>query len=371
MGPSINWREATLSPRVLPRFPASIPDAVARACGTPDEALTQAAEWMLKVQMEKGQEASEADLITFAVHAFGGGFSTARNWSLTWTGPTPQPAEFASQLATWWNSAKEPGKEYCGLAWVDTGNGGGLMAIGGSSLAEMTKPLPTTARTGQWMELTALPKMPVTDAKVVALGPSGEPITFGATVSRKGISARFPAKSPGSWEIQLVATTAAGPRTLLRAVLNVDTPPPAHFAAQAAPGEAAAGDSTNPADALERMVGELRRTLQRGGLTRRPALDRVAQAHAEAMRAKGELVHDLGQGSLTDRLAAAGVRTLVHGENVARAANIVRVHRVLWASPSHRANLIDGTYTDWGVGVAADGNGQLWACEVFAKLARP
>jgi uncharacterized protein YkwD len=371
VGPSIEWREETLSPRVLPRFPASVPDAMGKACGTPDEALTRTAEWLLKVHMEEGLESSEADLMTFAIRAFGGGFSSARNWSITWTGPTPQTTEFASQLATWWNTAKEPGAEYCGLAWVETATGGRLMAIGGSSLAEMTRPFPTSARTGQWMELAAIPRVSVTEAKVVALGPSGEPITFGATVGKNGISARFPAKSPGSWEIQLVGSTAAGPRTLLRAVLNVDSPPPARFAAQTAPGEDAAGDTTSPGDALGRMVGELRRLLKRGTLTRRPELDRVAQAHAEAMRTKGELVHDLGQGSLTERLERAGIGTLMHGENVARAANIVRVHRVLWASPSHRANLIDSSFADWGLGVAADGNGQLWVCEVFAKIARP
>jgi uncharacterized protein YkwD len=43
------------------------------------------------------------------------------------------------------------------------------------------------------------------------------------------------------------------------------------------------------------------------------------------------------------------------------------VHRALWASPSHRLNLLDSRFTRWGLGVAKDTDGGLWVCELFTS----
>jgi uncharacterized protein YkwD len=57
------------------------------------------------------------------------------------------------------------------------------------------------------------------------------------------------------------------------------------------------------------------------------------------------------------------------GENVAHALTLERAHRVLWASPSHRGNLLDRRFRDLGVGVARDSDGSVWVCQLFGGFA--
>jgi uncharacterized protein YkwD len=39
--------------------------------------------------------------------------------------------------------------------------------------------------------------------------------------------------------------------------------------------------------------------------------------------------------------------------------------RALWASPSHRENLLFPSFDLVGIGVAPDPDGTLWVCQVF------
>jgi uncharacterized protein YkwD len=98
---------------------------------------------------------------------------------------------------------------------------------------------------------------------------------------------------------------------------------------------------------------------------RDPRLDAIAQGHADAMMRARRIAHDLGEGDLTRRLDDAGLVARSVGENVAHARTLVAAHRALYASPSHRMNIL-GPYTHLGVGVANDADG-VWVCEVFAE----
>jgi uncharacterized protein YkwD len=88
------------------------------------------------------------------------------------------------------------------------------------------------------------------------------------------------------------------------------------------------------------------------------------------MRRHGHAVHDAGDGSPDERVRAAGVTVSLVGENVARAASATLAHRALWASPSHRSNLLEPNYQVVGIGVVRDEDGTVWVSELFAKLAR-
>jgi uncharacterized protein YkwD len=66
-------------------------------------------------------------------------------------------------------------------------------------------------------------------------------------------------------------------------------------------------------------------------------------------------------------LSRAGLVPRLAGENVVRAADPKRAHRALWASPSHRTNLLHRGFTRWGLGVIVDEAGTLWICELFAS----
>jgi uncharacterized protein YkwD len=54
------------------------------------------------------------------------------------------------------------------------------------------------------------------------------------------------------------------------------------------------------------------------------------------------------------------------GENVAHATTVALAHRALWASPSHRANLLRREFESVGVAVARDDRGDAWVVETFA-----
>jgi uncharacterized protein YkwD len=97
-------------------------------------------------------------------------------------------------------------------------------------------------------------------------------------------------------------------------------------------------------------------------------LDRVALAHAQLMRDSGRLGHDVGSGNPAARVAAAGLPVSSAGENVAHSMSVLHAHRSLYASPSHRANLLSGVFDSVGIGVAVDADGTLWVCQLYARL---
>jgi uncharacterized protein YkwD len=78
------------------------------------------------------------------------------------------------------------------------------------------------------------------------------------------------------------------------------------------------------------------------------------------------LGHDVGDGTPAERLETANLDARLVGENAAAAANAEDVHRALWASPSHRENMLDDRYRRVGVGVARDTIGTLWVAALFA-----
>jgi uncharacterized protein YkwD len=83
------------------------------------------------------------------------------------------------------------------------------------------------------------------------------------------------------------------------------------------------------------------------------------------MRRAHKTAHDAGDGDLNQRLANAGLE-LRAGENVAHAGSAALAHRALWASPSHRENLLLPDFALVGIGVATDVDGTMWVCELFA-----
>jgi uncharacterized protein YkwD len=116
------------------------------------------------------------------------------------------------------------------------------------------------------------------------------------------------------------------------------------------------------------MVNAARASEGLPALRRDSRLDALAQAHADAMRTARRVGHDVGLGDPKGRVAAAGLEVSAAGENVSHAANAERAHRSLWASPSHRGNLLHPRYDSIGVGAAVDEDGSLWVCEVFADF---
>jgi uncharacterized protein YkwD len=229
-------------------------------------------------------------------------------------------------------------------------------------LAEL-EPMPTRVRVGTWVTARARLQAEASDVTVRVLPPEGRPMSL--LHSRRGdtVFARFNVDRAGAWYFQMSATLRSGARPVLETVLfaGVD---PSPLGKRPAPGEGA-GHGFDDASALTAMLNAARSGEGLGPLRADEALSAAAQSHAEAMRNSGRLAHDLGSGGPRVRLETRGVMLSIVDENIVRARSSVRAHRALWASPSHRDNLLRHELLQVGVGVARDESGSLWVCQLF------
>ncbi len=367
-GPSLTWEKETLSPAFLENGDADLPQKLASACPKPERSLTRAAAWL--AAFPEDDPSVEADRLSFAIRASGGAFVATRLWSVRWQGQMTEPGSLLEDLRAALEAERPAVGLACGVGWFETPTEGRLVALSAPLLVTMSRPIPTRVRTGQWLEFEAVSRLDISDASVLLQGPSGAAINIPTSLKDNRVLARFPARSEGAWTLQLMGATDSGPRPLLAAEFHVDREPPPQFVQSRVPGEGAEMGLTDPLEALTAIVNAMRRELGRPPLERRSELDAVAQAHAEVMLNRGELAHEAGDGTPASRLAGAGIAAQASGENLARASDPVRVHRALWASPSHRANLANPEFTRWGLGLVRDKNGDLWVCQVFVRPGR-
>jgi uncharacterized protein YkwD len=269
----------------------------------------------------------------------------------------------------WLDSWGDGGERRCGIALTTTRGRSVLAAVAVDALADL-EPLPVRVRAGAWVDVDATLLVVATDAKVIVLGPSGAPAAVPTSFDGRKARARFHADRPGAFLIQLLASVDGGPRPVLEAGVYADLRPPSSFFGDAAPGEASspAATSGDRADSLLAMVNAARTTEQSPPLVRDATLDTIAQRHAEAMRKLKRIAHDAGDGDPQSRVQASELNVLAAGENVAHALDVTRAHRALWASPSHRENLLQPRYDRIGIGIAEDPDGSIWVCEVFAEF---
>jgi uncharacterized protein YkwD len=123
------------------------------------------------------------------------------------------------------------------------------------------------------------------------------------------------------------------------------------------------------ADLETQMLAMLNRDRARVGL--RPLavsdpLTRAARSHGVDMFVNGYLSHTARSGSTPmDRMLASGARARMFGENLAFAADVATAHRLLMASPGHRANILSKAYHRIGIGVLDGGTKGVIVVENF------
>ena len=174
----------------------------------------------------------------------------------------------------------------------------------------------------------------------------GAPRAVPSWIEGNVVRARFATERPGELDVQVVADVSGGPRPVLEATVFVDAEPSAAARDRPAPGEhegAAASDD-------EQLARD------RPWPAPPPACPPCAAIPASiawppstpsVMAAARELAHDAGDGDPLDRMHAAGLDPHLAGENVAHAATLPLAHRAVWASPSHRLNLLGAATTAW------------------------
>lgn len=357
------FAQSTESPR--PVTADDNPDPTARAlndvCGESDRALLAVAAHLAGEQTDSESEL-DPEAISHALRAAGAPYVWPRAW--LFSGSEGELEAARTRMQRWLASFDDGGVRRCGV-WLLHQPGGRISvgAVAVSVLADL-QALPTRARVGQWLEVRAVLRVPASEAKLVVMGPHGAPHSVPTSLSDGLIRARFNADQPGAWVVQLLGAVEGGPRPLLEALVFAGTEPPRAFAVPKVPGEDAALGAAEPRAALYAMVNAARKSERLAPLERDPRLESLAQAHAETMRHARKTAHDAGDGDLKQRLERLGLELTV-GENVAHAGSATLAQRALWASPSHRENLLFPNFDLIGVGVAPDPDGTLWVCQVF------
>ncbi|HVA60643.1 MAG TPA: CAP domain-containing protein [Mycobacteriales bacterium] len=89
-------------------------------------------------------------------------------------------------------------------------------------------------------------------------------------------------------------------------------------------------------------------------------LTSVARQHSDDMARQQQLYHNPNlQTDITNWQSC--------GENVGEGPTVSAIHNAFMNSPEHRANILDHGFTQVGVGVTVDSNGQIWVTEDFRQ----
>lgn len=96
-----------------------------------------------------------------------------------------------------------------------------------------------------------------------------------------------------------------------------------------------------------------------GGLSMDPDLTAAAEGWAAELVRSQELGHNPNLGDVVPD------RFHTWGENVAYSSTADNIDQMWWESDGHRANILNSSYTSIGIAFVDDGNGRIWAVQVF------
>lgn len=343
------WASETMSPHWIEGGAH-----IAQGCAGHERALTEVAR-LVAERRAADVPALDMGEIAVELRARGSPHVWPRVWTYEARGSAPAAVERA--FDAWLARLPAAASRRCGVGAARTASGAQITAvIVVEPLADLD-PLPTAARSGQWLRFSARLSEGARAGEVVLLGPRGMPRSAPTSFAPGSARAAFSLDQPGLWRAQLLLETAGGPRPALEAWVFVDEAPRRDAASGPAPGEVEVALGSAPeawSRSLLGMMNAARLSEQWPPLQRDERLDVLARAHAEAMRRRGQASHDTGDGSPVERVARAAYPALRVGENVAQASSLARAHRALWNSPSHRANLLDSSFDRVGVGVVVE-----------------
>jgi uncharacterized protein YkwD len=366
--PPWDWASATASHVDVPAAELSDREVELQGhCGTVEQGLRAVAKRLVERKM-RGLPYLDLDGLTFAQRAAGEPHVWPRAWIVS--GRALDHESTLKRLDAWRASFHDIGQRRCGVATGYASDGSEVVAaIALDALADLA-PIPIRVRSGTWQTVDAAVLVPATGAEVVVMGPSGEPRSVPASFDGNRVRARFATDRPGAFTVQVVADVATGPRPVLEAQLFADLDPPRATPNLAAPGEEAGAGASDKATALSNMVLAMRSVEKLPPLARSAILDAIAAAHVLRMKETHTLGHDVGDGDPADRVANAGIQAKETGENVAHAQSVMLAHRALYASVSHRENLLRGDFKNFGVAVLDDPDGSVWVAQVFSTAFR-
>ncbi|MGY6018762.1 sigma-70 family RNA polymerase sigma factor [Streptomyces spinosirectus] len=131
--------------------------------------------------------------------------------------------------------------------------------------------------------------------------------------------------------------------------------------------------SSTPSDTVAQVVALVNQERAKAGcgaLTEDPQLEKAAQGHSDDMAARGFFDHTNPDGADPgQRITAAGYKWSTYGENIAQGQQTAAAVMESWMnSPGHRANILNCSFKDIGVGVHKGSGGPWWTQDFGAKL---
>ncbi|HVF20222.1 MAG TPA: CAP domain-containing protein [Mycobacteriales bacterium] len=121
-----------------------------------------------------------------------------------------------------------------------------------------------------------------------------------------------------------------------------------------------AADATGAESDFRSRADSARTAEGRAAYISRDDLVAVARRQAARMAAEQRIWHNPNLGSEVSGWAAVG-------ENVGKGGDVASIHAAFMSSPAHRANILDGDFTEVGMGTATDASGTIYVAQVFRR----
>jgi uncharacterized protein YkwD len=370
--PTSPWASDTSSPRLgIPNDPIDAP--IAKLCGGGlDASLLTVATEIAQALAIRG-ELPDAQEIEWRQRKAGNPHVWPRTWGAHIDGAPLDRAQMLADVKKWLGAKAK--RVRCGVATHRIGGPGdpktwkeAIAVIAIDPVADLAS-LPTKAKVGTWIDVDATLSKGATNGTVILLPPSGKPKTILSSTTAMDpphVKARFLLGTTGRHVVQLLADDGNGPRPVLEAEVYAGVEPPMAPPSNVVPGETDGNGISDPKEALLARLNGARGAESLAKLAKDGTLEKVAQAHAEAMMKAHLLAHDVGDGDPGARIAATGTTWKLVGENVAKAKTNLTAHRALYASPSHRGNMLEARFKKVGIGVAIDPKtGDLWVAQMY------
>ena len=256
------------------------------------------------------------------------------------------------------------------------GTGAVVFALQKSSVA--TSPIPRELPAGGSARLDAVVDRAFRDPEVFVTHDDGRTERVAHVTGHTGgftAEVRCGARR-GRQQVEITASDTSGSTVLANFPIWCATPAPRSVTIEASAEDAPA---TSTEDGERRLLALVNRDRMAQGLAALAWDERVAQvsrAHSVDMQHTKNVAHiSATTGSAADRVRAAGIKTAVVLENVARAYGVGEAHAGLMNSPGHRANIMSASATHLGVGVVfgseVSGRRELFITQVFTRVTPP
>ena len=218
------WASWTSSPRSIEAASLEpMERAALEACGPGEAGLRDTARAILGRKL-RGLPMPELDAIEAAQRAAGEPHPWPRAWAAS-ARALGHDATLAT-LQAWLGGGQVGRMRRCGVAAGVSKDGvHALVVVAVDALADLA-PLPTRARTGQWLTVEARLRAPASGGRVVVMHAGEAPRTVPSWFDGRTLRARFAADRPGEIAVQVVADLAGGPRPVLEATVFADAEPP-------------------------------------------------------------------------------------------------------------------------------------------------